>query len=228
MSEICAAALGAIDDHVALVDGRPVTVASLWHDALRSLDCGGPDATKAMVVVHPSWWSSSRVGVVTAASNSAVAKPRSWLLTQASSAAPEATVVVEIDERLVSIAGGPKGEVVAVPRRTGRQPIGEEVNGVVAGIRRGMTSVVLIDAPSTIAGADVVATLIAAAIRDADNGQTVMVVDDGPLRRVAQSARLSEDDPTEPTADAGGVVRSRAGKLARVAAAGSAMAVAVA
>ena len=59
MAERYSSALGAIDDHVALVDGRPVTVASLWHNALRSLDCGSPDATKAMIVVHPSWWPAS-------------------------------------------------------------------------------------------------------------------------------------------------------------------------
>ena len=70
-----------------------------------------------MVVVHPSWWSSSRVGLVTAAAKTladdVLARPRSWLLRQASNAEPEATVVVEIAERLVAIAGA---EVVAMPR----------------------------------------------------------------------------------------------------------------
>ena len=225
MSERYAAALGAIDDQVALVDGRPVTVASLWHDALRSLDCGSPDATKAMIVVHPSWWPASRVGVVTAAANGAVMQPRSWLLRQASTA-PEATVVVEIAERLVSIAGDSKRErLVAVPRRTGLRPVAEEVAAIVAQLRRGPTSVVLIDAPSAVAGAPAVATLIAAAVRDAHNGQTAVVVDDARLTQLAHSVRLPEDDLAQGAAAAVGV-GPRARKLSGIAAAGVVLAVA--
>jgi len=225
MSERYAAALGAIDDHLALVDGRPVTVASLWSEALRSLDCRSCDAAKAMIVVHPSWWPASRVGVVTAAANGAVTQPRSWLLTQASTASPEATVVVEIAERLVSIAGDSKGErLVAVPRRTGLRPVAEEVAGVITRIRQGPTSVVLIDAPSAVAGASEVATLIAGAVRDADNGQTAVVIDDARLPQLAHSIRLPEDS-TQPATDAGGV-GSRYWKLSGLAAAGLVLAVA--
>jgi type VII secretion-associated protein (TIGR03931 family) len=243
MSQIYAAALDAIDDQVALVDGRPVTVASLWHDVLRSLNCGSPDAPKTMVVVHPSWWPASRVGVVTAAAKSVtrglddpndpndvdhvVPRPRSWLLTRASDAAPEATVVVEIAERLVAISGDLNGEeVVAVPRRTEPQPVAGEVASVIGRITRGMTSVVLIDAPSTVVGAPGVATLIAAAIRDANSGQTAVVVDDARLPRLARSARLPEDDPAQPAGAAGGG-RSRAWKFSGLAAAGVVLAVAV-
>src|SRR5580693_3890171 len=207
MSEIYAAALAAIDDPVALVEERPVSVASLWRDALRSLDCGNADAPKTMVVVHPSWWPASRVGVVTAAAktgadgvdhpNGIVARPRSWLLTQASNAAPEATVVVEIAERLVSITGDlQEGEVVAIPRRTETQPIAEEaeeaeeVASVISAISRGTTSVVLIDAPSTVAGSTAVARLIAAAMRDANSGRAVLVIDDARLPLLVRAAQL--------------------------------------
>ena len=225
MAERYSSALGAIDDHVALVDGRPVTVASLWHNALRSLDCGSPDATKAMIIVHPSWWPASRVGVVTAAANGAVMQPRSWLLRQASTAS-EATVVVEIAEKMVSIAGDSKGQrLVAVPRTTGLRPLAEEVAAVVARIRQWPTSVVLIDAPSAVAGASAVATLIAAAVRDADNGHTALVVDDARLAQLAHAVRLPEDELTQPAAAAGGV-GSRAWKLSGVAAAGVVLAVA--
>jgi type VII secretion-associated protein (TIGR03931 family) len=231
MAERYSSALGAIDDHVALVDGRPVTVASLWHDALRSLDCGTPDATKAMIVVHPSWWPASRVGVVTAAANGAVMQPRSWLLRQASTAS-EATVVVEIAEKMVAIAGDSKGQgdskggrLVAVPRTTRLRPLAEEVAAVVARIRQGPTSVVLIDAPSSVSGAAAVATLIAAAVRDADNGQTALVVDDARLAQLAHAVRLPEDELTQPAA-AAGRVGSRAWKLSGVAAAGIVLAVA--
>ncbi|MGO9929946.1 MAG: type VII secretion-associated protein, partial [Mycobacterium sp.] len=102
MTEIVEAALGAIDDRVALVGERPVAVDSLWRTALRSLNCGSPDGRKSMAVVHPSWWPSSRVGVVTAAAQTladdVLARPRSWLLTRVSDkehAESEATVVVE-------------------------------------------------------------------------------------------------------------------------------------
>ena len=225
MAERYSSALGAIDDHVALVDGRPVTVASVWHNALRSLDCGSPDATKAMIIVHPSWWPASRVGVVTAAANGAVMQPRSWLLRQASTAS-EATVVVEIAEKMVSIAGDSKGQrLVAVPRTTGLRPLAEEVAAVVARIRQWPTSVVLIDAPSAVAGASAVATLIAAAVRDADHGHPALVVDDARLAQLAHAVRLPEDELTQPAAAAGGV-GSRAWKLSGVAAAGVVLAVA--
>jgi type VII secretion-associated protein (TIGR03931 family) len=240
MSEIYAAALAAIDDHVALVDERPVSVASLWRDALRSLYCGNADAPKTMVVVHPSWWPASRVGVVTAAAktgangvdhlNGIVARPRSWLLTQASNAAPEATVVVEIAERLVSITGDlHEGEVVAVPRRTETQPIAEEAEelaSVIAAISRGTTSVVLIDAPSTVAGATAVATLIAAAMRDANSGRAVVVIDDARLPLLVRAAQSPQDEPSGPAAGASDV-RSRAWKLSGLAAAGVVLAAAV-
>jgi type VII secretion-associated protein (TIGR03931 family) len=239
MSEIYAAALAAIDDHVALVDGRPVSVASLWRDALRSLDCGNADAPKTMVVVHPSWWPASRVGVVTAAKteadgvdhlNGIVARPRSWLLTQASKAAPEATVVVEIADRLVSVTGDlQEGEVVAVPRRTETRPIAEEaeeVASVIAAISRETTSVVLIDAPSTVAGATAVATLIAAAMRDANSGRAVVVIDDARLPLLVRAAPSPQHEPPGPAPGASDV-RSRAWKLSGLAAAGVVLAAAV-
>ncbi len=103
---VSAAALAAIDDQVALLDERPVAVDSLWFDALRSV---AVDHRDGPVVVHPSWWSAARVEVVTAAARTltrdVVVHPRSWLLRQASSGVSAATVVVEIAERLVLVAG---------------------------------------------------------------------------------------------------------------------------
>ncbi len=108
--EVAAAALAGIDDPVALVGGRPVSVETLWRDALRALACGPGEG---MLVVHPSWWSAARVGVLSSAAQavmkSAVMQPRSALLAQA---APEATVMVEIADRMVVVSGA---EVVAVP-----------------------------------------------------------------------------------------------------------------
>jgi type VII secretion-associated protein (TIGR03931 family) len=229
-SERHAAALAAIDDHVALVDGCPVTVASLWHDALRVLDCGRTDMPKSMVVVHPSWWPASRVGVVTAAANGVIAQPRSWLLTAASAASPETTVVVEIAERLVSVGGDSKRErLVAVPRRAGLRSVAEEVAAAVAVMGRGSTSVVVIDAPSAVAGAVTLAPMIIAAIRDADNGQTAVVVDDVRLPRLAQSVCFPEEDssPSSQCAAYSGGFGWQGWKRSGVVAAGVVLAVAV-
>ncbi len=222
MSEIMTAALGAIDDQVALVGGRPVAVESLWSAALRAVHSGSPDAHEAMVLVHPSWWSSSRVGMVTAAAQAVtddvLARPRSWLLMQASDAEPEATVVVEVAERLVVIAGA---EVVAVPRGTEPQLVAEEVAGSIAGMA---AAVVLVDAPSTVADAPALATLIAEAVRR--SGQTVVEIDDVRLARLTLSAMSAvsavsvENEPSEPpSATRAGDVRSRARTLSGLGAA---------
>src|SRR5580693_2001766 len=51
VSETVRQALEAIDDRVALVDGRPVAVPALWRAALRSLHCPNSHAQNATVVV---------------------------------------------------------------------------------------------------------------------------------------------------------------------------------
>ncbi len=205
--EIITAALGAIDERVALVGGCPVAVESLWGAALRSVTCsdpgGGPDG---MVVVHPSWWSSSRVAVVSAAAatvaDDMLARPRSWLLTHATDAGAQATVV-EIAERLVVLAGP---ELVAVPRVSTPQFVADEVAGRIAGMA---APIVLIDAPSTISGAPELARLIAGAVRG--SGQTVVDIDDVRLARLAKSALSTLGEPVRPRATArAGAVRSPA------------------
>lgn len=142
-------------------------------------------------------------------------RARSWLLTQASDAEPEATVAVEIAERLVAVNGA---EIVAIPRRTEPHLVAKEVAGVIAGMA---AAVVLIDTPSTVAGASTLATLIAGAARR--SGQTVVEINDVRLPRLAQSAQSALSalgEPSEPrsTACAGGV-RSRARTLSGLGAA---------
>jgi len=223
------AALDAIDERAALVDGSPVAVDSLWRTVLRSLACGSSDG---LIVVHPSWWPASRVGVITAAAqalvpnevvpNQVVARPRSWLLTRAlPDAVPEATVVVEIADRLVAVAGV---EVVAVPRVAEPPLVAQEVAGVIAGTTR---AVVLIDAPGTVAGAAALATLIAGAVREG-GGQKVAEIDDARLLQLARrapKARSASDEPRS-TGGAGGA-RSRARRLGGLAAAGVVLVAAV-
>jgi type VII secretion-associated protein (TIGR03931 family) len=201
------AALDAIDDRVALVDESPVAVDSLWRTVLRSLDCGSRDG---LIVVHPSWWPAARVGVIAAAARAVagdpdrvVARPRSWLFIQES---PEATVVVEIAERLVAVTGA---EVVAVPRRTKPQLVADEVAGVIAGM---MPAVVLLDAPSTVASAPALATLIADAVR-AGGGQQVTEIDDARLLQLARPALKARPASDEPRTGRAGGPRSRVRRL---------------
>jgi type VII secretion-associated protein (TIGR03931 family) len=187
LAETVRAALGAIDDQVALVGERPVAVEALWEAALRSA-IGGHRG--ALVVVHPSWWSAARVGVVRAA-GAAVAgevrtRTRTSLLMQASSAAPDATVVVEIAERLVAIT---TSEVTAVPRNAEPRSVARDVAGIVAGMS---PVAVLIDTPSAVPGASALATLIAAAVRGCgQHSPNTLELNDIRLAQLARPARAA-------------------------------------
>jgi type VII secretion-associated protein (TIGR03931 family) len=183
-----------------------------------------------MVVVHPSWWSSSRVGLVTTAAKTladdVLARPRSWLLRQSPRAEPEATVVVETAERLVAITGV---EIVAVPRRTDPHRVAEQVASVVDGITCDTTAVVLVDAPAMVAGAAALATLIAGAVRG--HGQRVVEIGDAALPRLAglaQSSLSAPDEPSSPPANAtAGGTRAHTWMLRAFAAAAIVLAAAV-
>jgi type VII secretion-associated protein (TIGR03931 family) len=186
-SEIFGGALDAIDDPTALAEGRPVAVDSLWRDALRSLHCGHTDCP---IVVHPSWWSPRRVGVVIAAAEAVTAdfeaRPRSWLLTQGRPEA-ETTTVVEIADRLVAISGA---DVLGVARTAEPRAVAERVASVIEGMTG---SVVLIDEPGNVPGATELATGIADAVRR--TGRSAEVIDDARLMRLALAARAADAAP---------------------------------
>jgi type VII secretion-associated protein (TIGR03931 family) len=225
-SEILQAALDAIDDQVALVDGRPVAVDSLWRTALRSLKCGNSDAQRTIHVIHPSWWPSSRVDLVAAAAatlaDDVQVQPRSWLLRQASNAEP-AAMVVEIAERLVAIAGD---DVVAVPRGAEPQPVAEAIVRLIGEMAGGTTTAVLIDVSGAVAGAQALATLIAGRLRR--SGRPVVEIGDARLVRLTVSAAVKAQDklPRPQPVDAGHV-RSRVRTLGGLAAAATVLAAAV-
>ncbi|CAM4130398.1 type VII secretion-associated protein,c family [Mycobacterium basiliense] len=216
-SEVCAAALEAVDDEVVLVDERPVAVGSLWSASLRSLASGHRDG---MTIVHPTWWSPSRIAVVNRAARAVTrdagdveVRPRSWLLRRA---ATPAAVVVEIADRLLAVVylgvGERAGEhIVAVPRRSEPQ-VAEAVVGVVAGMMGNSAGALVVDAPSAVAEASALSGLVRGSCGD----RNVVEVSDG---RLAQLARLgrgvslpSAPAPTE-------TVRPgrRVGRLARLA-----------
>lgn len=182
MADVVRAALDAVDDRVALVGERPVTVEALWEAALRSARRGHGDGT---IVVYPSWWSAARVGVVSAAAAGVAGQlhTRSSLLTRASRVAADATVAVEIAERLVAVIAG---EVTAIPRTAGPREVARDVAGVVAAMA---PDAVLIDTPSGVVGASVLARLIADAVRGASRDiPDIIEVNDIRLARIARSA----------------------------------------
>ena len=113
-------------------------------------------------------------------SDGVLVRPRAWLLRRAAGADAEATVVVEITERMVVIGGA---EVVAIPRRSQPHRVADEVAAVVAGMP---ADLVLIDTPGAVPGASTLAASIADAARG--NGLTVLRIDDARLARLARSA----------------------------------------
>ena len=215
-------ALEAVDDQVTLLDGRPIGVDSLWRTALGSLRCAD---CEGIVVVHPSWWPRSRVGVVSAAAravvddpNDVVAQPRSWLLARA---APEPGVFVEISERMVVVSDGPGGRVVGIPRGPEPEPVIEEVAGIIAA----MTGDVLIDGPGAVVGAQALAVCIAAAVRRSGACRAALPIDDAGLVRLARAAPRSPAGRSSMTNDRRG--RSRTRDVLRFATIGVAFACAV-
>ncbi|MDT5087868.1 MAG: hypothetical protein QOG47_575 [Mycobacterium sp.] len=176
-------ALESIDDRIALVELRPVTVASLWEDLLRSIDCGTSDQ---VTVVHPSWWPPARVGVVGAAVRTLVGaaemQPRSWLLARASPATSELdTLIVEIADDFVVITGT---TMMAETRHGDPLKVAEAVARSVLTMASDATATVVIDAPATVHGAANLATSIAKRL-PGSCGMNVIVADDIRLRRLA-------------------------------------------
>ncbi|OBJ88286.1 type VII secretion-associated protein [Mycobacterium gordonae] len=196
------AALDAVDDPVALVDERPVAVAALWCTVLRVLI----DGHRGALVVCPTWWSTSRVELVTTAART-VAADEVVVCTRASILAQQnSAVLVEIAERLVAISGS---DVVAVPRRTDEQALVDEVAAVLKELTRGN---VVIDVATAVPGAPRLARLIAAAV---GTRHVVTTVDDAALTRLAHV--------TASVPDGARVVSGGGRTLARLAVAGLTM-----
>jgi type VII secretion-associated protein (TIGR03931 family) len=189
--EMVRAAFDSIDDRVALVDLHPVTVDSLWRTVLGSLGCGSPER---MIVVHPSWWAPTRIDVVRGAAQvlagEVVMRPRSWLLTQASPLeSRHTTVVVEIADQFVVIIGA---TVVAETRRREPQCVVEAVVRSILDMTSDATVEVVIDAPTTVGGADALAAMIAEGLRTS-GGIGAAQVDDVRLKKVAAEVIQGDD-----------------------------------
>lgn len=174
------AALDAVDDPVALVDERPVAVAALWCTVLRVLI----DGHRGALVVCPTWWSTSRVELVTTAART-VAADEVVVCTRASILAQQnSAVLVEIAERLVAISGS---DVVAVRRRTDEQALVDEVAAVLEELT---PRNLVIDVATAVPGAPRLARLIAEAV---GTRHVVTTVDDAALTRLAHVTASAPD-----------------------------------
>lgn len=196
------AALDAVDDPVALVDERPVAVAALWCTVLRVLI----DGHRGALVVCPTWWSTTRVELVTTAART-VAADEVVVCTRASILAQQnSAVLVEIAERLVAISGS---DVVAVPRRTDEQALVDEVAAVLEELT---PRNLVIDVATAVPGAPRLARLIAEAV---GSRHVITTVDDAALTRLAHV--------TASVPDGARVVSGGGRTLARLAVAGLTM-----
>lgn len=196
------AALNAVDDPVALVDERPVAVAALWCTVLRVLI----DGHRGALVVCPTWWSTTRVELVTTAART-VAADEVVVCTRASILAQQnSAVLVEIAERLVAISGS---DVVAVPRRTDEQALVDEVAAVLEELT---PRNLVIDVATAVPGAPRLARLIAEAV---GSRHVITTVDDAALTRLAHV--------TASVPDGARVVSGGGRTLARLAVAGLTM-----
>ena len=104
-------AIECVDDQLALLDDRLVEVRRLWSELLEAVS---GECTEALVLIFPTWWSSTRVELIADAAGGLAAEV---VVLQRASAlgADRATTVVELSEEFVVIAT-PAAEVKVLPR----------------------------------------------------------------------------------------------------------------
>ena len=103
------------------------------------------------------------------------------------------TVVVEIAEGFVVISGA---KVMAESRRAEPRAVVEAVVRCIVEMTSDTAAVVVIDAPSTVCGADALAVMIADEVRSS-GGMTTVTVDDSQLRELAAVAIPGDDSVRE-------------------------------
>ncbi|HEU0190152.1 MAG TPA: type VII secretion-associated protein [Mycobacterium sp.] len=205
------AALDCIDDPVALVGGRPVAVAALWTDLLRSAAC--PDRgshLNPVLIVHPSWWPETRIEVVATAARTMAGQRGTVVIRSRASflAGTEATVVVEIAARLVAVTVvGTVTESVAEPRLGSPEQVADAVLRRVVGLTGGAANAIWVDGPTGVGGAAALAGMIAERLRGVRPGGDVELVDRARLVMLGSAPGVAP-----------GVQQQRAGRRSRVAA----------
>jgi type VII secretion-associated protein (TIGR03931 family) len=186
---VCAA-IDCVDDEIALLDDRPVSVQDLWDDVMSAV---AGTAVDTIVLVCPAWWSSARIDRARQAAHTVAAEvvllERIAALQEGISAE---TTIVEITSDLAVVTVS--GRIAAVIPRQGELVVDAEAVMAAVGAPAG----VLVDAPVAVSGAELLASSIADRMRAI--GVAVRIADDGWVRRAvaAQRSRVqvqSTDDP---------------------------------
>jgi type VII secretion-associated protein (TIGR03931 family) len=180
-AELITAAIEFVDDGVTVVDERVVPVAAVWRDVMAA--AVDPE-THTVALVCPSWWRSSRTGVVCDAARLVASKVillrRVDILRRADTfRTGHARLIVEFADDFVVIHDPAAGQAV-IPR------VGEP-RAVIDGItsRIDESDAVLIDVPTGMAGAKELAAELAGTLRL--RGVAVSVADDQRVLRAAEA-----------------------------------------
>jgi type VII secretion-associated protein (TIGR03931 family) len=157
-----------------LVNDRPVTVDDLWRQVMRAAAGGGADA---IVLIHPQWWSSSRIARIRAAASTVAPSVEliERTLVLRDHIAPLGSAIVEIASEFV---------VVTVLSVAAYVPHGQGAEAVLAAV--GAARSALLDAPPTL-GAPI-------GDRLSEAGVAVTVVKEGDVARAVGAMRPRDHD----------------------------------
>jgi type VII secretion-associated protein (TIGR03931 family) len=162
------AALECIDDDIALIDDCPVAVADVWGEVLGAAVGGSVDE---LVLVFPTWWTSSRIELVCDAAQRVATNVAE--LTRAEVLSDGRAHVIEITGEFV---------VVSWPGVDGFGVVNPDDPGAVAS-EVGASGTAVVDAPAGIEGADRLAVAIAERLRA--NGVSASIAGRDLMRRAA-------------------------------------------
>jgi type VII secretion-associated protein (TIGR03931 family) len=191
--EMATIALECLDDDLALVDDRVVSVDDLWRDVLETA-VGG--ACAELLVICPSWWASSRIARVSAAAGACASDV--VVLRRAEISTSDSTVIELAPELVVVHADGQRHSIA----RT--RAAGSVVDAVVACVDGLATVTVDVPAGVALLGADLVRALRHRRI-------DATVVDD---RALVDAAGGSRDETSCETATVGHRIPPRAAAVA--------------
>lgn len=178
--DLVSAAIDFVDDEIALLADRPVSVQDVWDDVMRA--AAGADVD-TVVLICPVWWPQARIArarhAALTVATEVVVLERMAMLREGISAD---TAVVEISPDVVVVTAFGMTITAVVPR-------GEEAAAAIAEVSAavGAPAGVLVDAPPAVLGAELLASLIARRMRAV--GVPVRLADDNWVRRAAATQR---------------------------------------
>jgi type VII secretion-associated protein (TIGR03931 family) len=160
------AALECIDDDIALVDDCPVAVADVWGEVLGAAVGGSVDE---LVLVFPTWWTSSRIALVCDAARRVATNVAE--LTRAEVLSGGRAPVIEITDEFV-VVSWPGVDGIGVVNPDDPIAVAREV---------GASGTAVVDAPVGIEGADRLAVAITERLRA--NGVSASIAGRDLMRR---------------------------------------------